>query len=207
MKYLYCWARNLLCLTELKSMSEAAGGTCPLGSQRLGSSQWGGRCFLRKLSRTCCSSLKMGPVEDEKGHQLLWTTWGVRYLNQISRGPWADFLPWHVEVRVQICCSSGESSRAPVAPGWRSCRAPTSCLKQWWWAGGWREQGESLAQPSAWGIRLGGRTGLQVPLSARLRQNRASAFCTKWMSVCMLLVGEHWLFNASQSPLWFGSCP
>lgn len=183
MKHLCCWPEkgvscwlswgvwgNFLCLADLKSMSEAAGGSCPLGSQRLGSSPQGGRWkhFLRKLTRTDCSSLKMGLAEEDKGTVFLWTNLGVKYLHQMSWGPWADFLPWHMEVHVQIRSSSGESPRAPAARGWRSCRASTSRLKQCWWARGWREKGESLAQPSAWSICLGGRNGLQVPLSARL---------------------------------------
>lgn len=151
MKHLCCWAEkscwlswgvsgNFLSSTELKSMSEAAGGTCPLGQLK---------AFSERAEQSSLFILENGAGRGGEGHWFLWKNLGVRCLSQISWGPWAQFLPWHVEVHVQIYCLSGESSRARAAPGWRSCRASTSRLQQCRWAGGWRERGETLAQPRA----------------------------------------------------------
>lgn len=75
MKHLCCWPEkrescwyswgvcgNSVCSAELKSPSEAAAGTCPLGRQGLRTCQQGGswRCFLGKLTWTHCCPGKWG---------------------------------------------------------------------------------------------------------------------------------------------------
>lgn len=70
-------------------------GVAPVGRQP--------KAFSEKPEQNSLVVLQNSSGRGGERHPFLWTNLGLRYLIEIFCGSWARFLPWHMEVHVQIC--------------------------------------------------------------------------------------------------------